>query len=451
MQHETTKQAVQLSALRRILRKYLASLPENEYLALEAWLSTFYPFQLEWLLDDADMALCCKGRQIGMSHATAGFGVLHGAFHGELTTIISIGETESLEVLDKVKKHAEVLARLGSKMAEPTKSNATEIEFRSGGRILALPSSGGRGFTGNVFLDEFAYQPHAKKVWDSASAVTSLSGKLRVSSTPNGVGNEFHSLYELASRAGSSWSLHEIPVQVAISQGYPLNLEKCWAIAKGDERLFEQIFNCKFLDGNEQYIPTKLIDACTVDSTDLAIPAPCYAGYDVGLVNDLGALVVLQQTQDCRVWVKPPITCKRTDWEQQQRIILQAFQDWRINRLCIDSTGVGSVPAELLQKLLGKHRVEPFAFTMQSKEVLATGLYQAFADGMIRIPRDEALRRDLCSLRRLITPAGNVRYDAQHTDDGHADRAWALALAIHACSIKAATRVESGPGDYENP
>ena len=391
-----------------------------------------------------------KCRQIGASHTYAGAAVLWGMF-GEDTSIISIGERESSDVLKKVAKHADALTRLGSEWARVKAVSSTRITLRSGATITALPStSGGRGAAGNVLLDEAAYYEHADEVWDAASATVFHGYKLRVMSTPNGVGGLFYELVTDPARS-KGYTMHRVSLADARADGLKADDAQLWAAVRGDERLFNQQYMCSFLDGEEQYIPTSLIDACTIDSTELMVPAPCFAGYDVGLVNDLGALVALQQTSDRRVWVKTPVTCKRTDWEGQQRIIAQAFSDWNINRLCIDSTGLGSVPAEMLQKLLGKHRVEPVVFTMQSKEVLATGLYQAFADGMIRIPRDEALRRDICSLRRVITAAGNVRYDAPRTGEGHADRAWALALAIHACSIKPASRVESGSGDYENP
>ena len=59
-----------------------------------------------------------------------------------------------------------------------------------------------------------------------------------------------------------------------------------------------------------------------------------------------------------------------------------------------DSTGLGAVPAQQLQKALGPHRVEPVVFTLQSKETLATGMYEAFAKKRVRILDDAAMRRD---------------------------------------------------------
>lgn len=424
------------------LQRYRRTLPPSELAALEAWLSTFYTFQTDWLLDDADMGICNKSRQIGLSHTTSAVGVVWGAFHGELTTIISIGDRESVEVLDKARKHAGVLVRLGSKMAGiGKKDNANELTFASGGRIIALPSSGGRSFSGNVFLDEFAYQENAAKVWDAAAAVTMLAGKLRVASTPNGVGNDFHALWASAIKPGSGWSDHEIPIETAVAQGYPVDIDKCWRIAKGDPRLFDQLFRCSFLDNQLQYIPTEAIElCCSNDDLSKSIGDQHYAGLDIGRENDLTVLIVVRFHRGIRTVVHVE-SMKRTDSDGLEAMVDRAFAKFALKRLCIDATGLGTFPAERIKKKHSERvdvphrrpRVEPLIFTPKLKEALATGLYTAMTGGQVVLPRsNEALRKDVASIRRIVTPAGNVTYDAPRTADGHADHAWALALAVHA-------------------
>lgn len=454
------------------LERYRIALPAAEYQALECWVSTFWSFQKPWLLESAAMAECLKSRQIGMSHTTSGKGVLWGAFHGELTTFISVGQLESEEVLDKAKKHAAVLVGLGSKMARPVSTNTTEIRFASGGRILALPSSGGRGFTGNVFLDEYAYQEHASAVWDAAAAVTLLGGKLRVASTPNGVGNEFHKLW---TKASQGWAKHEIPIQRAIDDGYPVDLKKCWALAKNDPRLFDQLFNCKFLDGAQQYIPTDLITAASV--ADLyTYEGEYYGGLDIGRTVDRTVLIVVRKIADGTLVLAWIASCKRTDSDALKALVDWTFKVFRLRRLCVDATGMGAFPAEEMQKRYGKLRVEAVTFTQPVKEDLATGLYSAFAERKLRIAQNdnalqlpqgtpselraqgpaslppqaaEQLREDLCAIRREITSSGNVRYDAPRTDEGHADSAWALALALHATGTVPGRKHEIAPKSAE--
>jgi phage FluMu gp28-like protein len=78
--------------------------------------------------------------------------------------------------------------------------------------------------------------------------------------------------------------------------------------------------------------------------------------------------------------------------------------------------------------------VEAVTFTNAVKSDLATTLRRAFEDRQLRIPIDQQVREDLHSVRRIVTAAGNIRFDAERDQASHADRFWALALALHAHS-----------------
>lgn len=448
--------------------------PESECRALELWCSTFFPYQLDWALDPATFAICCKSRQIGISHTTSFVGVLWGAFLGETTTFISETDVQSMEILDKAKRHARALQMLGSDVADMGSDNKHHIWFhKTGGQIVALPSTGGRSFSGNVFLDEFAYQKHARKVWDAAIPAALLGDfRVRVVSTPNGVGNEFHDLWEIATDPGKKmivdgqemsipWSPHLIPLKVAMGQGFPVSLAKCWTMAKHDQRLFDQMFNCSFLDAILQYIPHDVVEACCVDYADLPSHGNHFAGLDVGKEVDLTVLTVLREWQGRR-WVVHVESMKRTDEDGMHEMVARAFERFRIKRLCVDATGIGAFPAERIKKRHSEaidvsHRrpkVELIDFTLQSKEMMATSLFSAFNDELLKLPRTESslpqgvwssssgivrqenatgwlgkMKRAVSSIMRVVTDAGNVRYDAPRTAEGHADHAWSLALA----------------------
>jgi hypothetical protein len=89
--------------------------------------------------------------------------------------------------------------------------------------------------------------------------------------------------------------------------------------------------------------------------------------------------------------------------------------------------------------------------------------YSYFVNGMVRIPKKdgvlkdplsdtvcaEPLRDDLRAIRREITSAGNVRYTAPHNASGHADRAWALFLALHAIGHRPAAKTVITDGNYD--
>lgn len=429
----------------RALAALREALPAREFHAVSLWLDTFFPFQREWVLCWDRFAICNKARQIGTSHTTAAAAVLW-AMLGECTSVISIGQDESDEVLLKSRLHAEMLYELGSRWAMPS-ATASKLTFpNSGGRILARPaSSSGRSLSGNVILDEFAYHGlRDQLVWDGAAAVTMHRGRLRVISTPNGTGNLFHELWTNP-KSNKGFTKFEFPIKRAIADGMVLDMDQLWTMAHGDPRVFAQFFECSFLDGAEQYLATADITAAIDDDACGQCQGDIYAGLDVGLVNDLSSLVIVRQdayTGRCHIVDRED--WKRTDWTAQQEGIEAAHRRWNFRRLCVDATGLGSVPAELLQKKLGRQRVEPVTFSSQTKEELATTLYQAFADRMVVMRRDRDLVDDLCAIRRIVTTGGAVRYDAERSERGHADRAWALALALYACSSKPARRREGG-------
>jgi hypothetical protein len=78
------------------------------------------------------------------------------------------------------------------------KENESEMGLANGSRIKSIPAnrSTGRGFAARrVYLDEFAYADYAEHIYQSIVPTLSQGGSLTIGSTPNGIGNLFHSLY----------------------------------------------------------------------------------------------------------------------------------------------------------------------------------------------------------------------------------------------------------------
>ncbi len=419
----------------RFIAQLERALPEREFAPCAAWLSTFFGFQQNWLLDTHRFSLLNKCRQIGASHTYAAAGVLW-ALLGEDTSIVSVGEREASDVLKKVAKHATVLERLGSAWARPVAASATRLTLASGGTISALPStSGGRGQSGNMLLDEAAYYQRPEEVWDGASATVLHGYRMRISSTPNGVGNLFHGIVRDHEKLG--YRLHEVNLAAARADGMVIDDKECWKMARGDPRLFDQLFNCAFLDNELQYIPGEFISRATVETIEAE--GDVYAGLDIGEIRDRTVLVLLRKRGNMK-HVFHIESHKRTDDALLDALVGKAFGFHRAKRLCADATGLGSMPATRFKQRHGE-KFEPVDFTLKSKEEMATGLYSALAEEELRLPKDftiaaenEAalMRSDIAAVKRIVSTAGNVKYDAPRTEGGHADRAWALMLALRA-------------------
>jgi phage FluMu gp28-like protein len=419
---------------RATLASLKQALPPKEWAAVSAWLNTFYPFQLEWLLDWGRFSLINKSRQIGNSFTFGAAGVLWGLF-GDTTTIISLGEKEALEVVEKATRHAKVLAGLGSQWAKAKPKNG-ELVMASGGRVLSLPTrSGGRSYSGNVILDELAYYEQVgvrpEKVWDAAGGTVLHGYRLRGASTPNGVGNFWHQLWTNPQQH-EGYRLHEVTIDQAIADGMTVDIADCWKQARHDERIFNQLFRCCFLDNDQQYLPSELLNACKTLDTAPSVGAT-FAGLDIGKEVDLTALVIVKLCARVR-WVHHIAILKRTTTEDIETLAKLAFGPFKCQRLGVDSTGLGAFPAQQLQKKYGLRRVECVNFSQVSKEDMATGVFQTAVDGQLRIPaslpESGRLFNDLASVRRIVGTTGLVKYDAPHTIEGHADTAWALALAL---------------------
>jgi phage FluMu gp28-like protein len=99
-----------------------------------------------------------------------------------------------------------------------------------------------------------------------------------------------------------------------------------------------------------------------------------------------------------------------------------------VRRACIDSTGMGAPLAESLEREFGP-RVEPVTFTAAVKEDMAYRVKRRMEQRLDLIPEAPEIARAFGAVKKLVTVAGNTRFDAGRTDLGHADEFWAKALA----------------------
>jgi phage FluMu gp28-like protein len=425
----------------RARERLLSALPPADASAVSIWLDVaFFPFQREWVLDFSPYSIVNKSRQIGCSHSKAGWCALC-AMLGETTTVVSRREKDVLEVMEAAERHLTMLRDLGASWARPLDRGGKytsngQLRLITGGRLIQdVAESGGRGFSGNVMLDEFGYHGDGDEaLYEAAAGATTLGGKIHIVSTPNGVGNLFHSIFT-DEKKWPSFIRHETTIWDAIREGFPIDPDDLLAKLGGDRRLFGQVYEGKFLDGAEQYIPSELIEAAAREPIYTSPEQPAYGGLDIGRVADLTCLVIVRVDANGIARVVNVEVLKRTATADLDRLAYDACVTWGVRRLCIDATGMGSFPADDIKKRYGTARVECVDFTLASKEDLATTLHGRLHARTLKLPPADAdLQKDLSALRRLVTSAGNIRYDAPQTRDGHADRAWALALALHGCS-----------------
>lgn len=403
-----------------------------------------YDYQKRWLQDDSRFKVAMFARQTGKTFTTTLEIVLDcmaAEARGEKArwVILSRGERQAKEAINAgVKVHLDAMGVACEIMEVPFKEdttiNALEVIFPSGSKITALPANPdtARGFSANVFLDEFAFHQDSREIWKALFPVISAGWKLRVVSTPNGKGNKFYEL--MTDLSNTEWSRHQTDIYQAVADGLPRNIEQ---LRKGlnDEDAWAQEFELKWLDEASSWLSYDLIDS--VESPLAGLPEqyagnPCFVGVDIGVRNDLFVIWVVEMVGDV-AWTREIIALKRASFAEQDAELDRIFTTYHVIRACIDQTGLGEKPVEDAKRRFGEYRIEGVIFSQASKMMLATLGKEAFEDKRLRIPQgDKALRDDLHKLKKVTGANGQPRFIAESDSAGHADRTWACFLALYA-------------------
>jgi phage FluMu gp28-like protein len=416
-----------------------------------------YAYQQRWFLDRSRFKIGCFSRQTGKTFTTT-LEIVDDCFEAESTggrtkwVILSRGERQAREAMDAVKMHCKAYS-LGIEEMEGdythTRDDGTQVTYKmleivlpGGSRIIGLPANPdtARGFSANVFLDEFAFHADSRAIWKALFPVISAGFKLRITSTKNGKGNKF---YELMTGKSRVWSRHEIDIYQAVADGLPRDIDEM-RDALNDEDAWAQEFENKWLDEASAWLDFELITA--VEHEHAGDPShytggPCYIGNDIGRRKDLWVAWVLEQVGDV-LWTREISILRRAtfaahDAELDRMVGVNGQPGaYRVVRLCMDQTGMGEKPVEDAQRRYGASRVQGVIFTGPAKLNMATHGKEVYQDRRIRIPQgDSLLRADLHSLRKITSPTGAPRFDASdEASDSHADRAWACFLALEAAA-----------------
>lgn len=427
----------------------------------------FLPFQSKWIKDESRIKLMEKSRQIGISWSTAYGADERAAAQGARFDewVSSRDDIQARLFIEDCKLWAGIMNLAAKDLGEVVidakdKLTAYVLQFASGMRINSMSSNpdAQAGKRGSRVLDEFALHADQRKLWAIAYPGITWGGCMEVISTHRGSHSFFNGLIREARERGNPKriSLHRVTLQDALDQGFLYKLQQALPVdaeqqdmdeaayfeyvknGAADQESFDQEYGCIPADDDAKFLEYGLITACEYPAGadwQRGLEGPftgrLFCGVDIGRKKDLTVLWVLEQIGDV-FYTRHVETMERMRKSAQEAILWPWFA--LCDRSCIDATGLGIGWADDAQDKFGEYRVEAVTFTAQVKEALAYPVRGAMEDRTLRIPDDPRIRADLRKVQKLVTAAGNIRFVAESTPDGHADRFWALALALHAAS-----------------
>lgn len=459
---------------------------EEEYLGMniitqrkskgDAGESFFLPYQKRWIEDDSHLKIMEKSRQIGISWATA-YSVVRQQARPDTRLDAWVSSRDALQAklfLEDCRAFARILnlaarERHESVVEEGRKTSSGVLQLANGKRIHSLSSNpdAQAGKRGHRVLDEFALHPDPRKLYAVSYPGITWGGGLEIISTHRGSDNFFNTLVEEAREKGNRKrvSLHRVTVVDAVEEGL---LERIQAkldpddprkgmgredylqfVRNGcaDEESWRQEYLCDPADDTTAFLSCDLIASCEYsreEETEMGMVNglasvselanrrnPLYLGVDIGRERDLTVFWLVEVVSGMALTRR--VEClEQTPFRRQEEIFNKLLELPAMRRACIDQTGLGRQFAERAVERFGGYKVEGVNFTGPVKETLAYPVRSAFESGLLRIPSDKHIRADLRAIKKETTAAGHIRFTADRGKNGHSDRFWALALALHA-------------------
>jgi hypothetical protein len=308
------------------------------------------------------------------------------------------------------------------------KLNETEmqIELKNGSIIQLVGADNvdrivGTNPVGVVFSEFSITKP---EVWDLIRPILAANGGWAIFNfTPRGM-NHAYTLIQKAKEFPDVWWVGIYPVSVTHALT-PKELEQ--ERLEMPQVLFEQEYECKFLEGASQFF--KNVDNCVYTESvaqQLQPDGEFKLGVDLAKYNDFTVITPFNLST---FTVYPQDRFNQVDWILQEAKIEAAARRFNNARVTLDSTGIGDpVVEELKRRGLNIREDDVFKFTQNSRTNLLNNLAILFENGKIRIPPDEGLRAELASFTIEMNEKGKAVIKCP--DGLHDDRVMSLALAV---------------------
>jgi len=384
-----------------------------------------YAYQKTFIEDESRFRLWLKSRQIGATYGCAGECLID-AMTGMDQLILSASETQALKWHGEIYKHAEKLGLVlsGSTSEIKTPGGATIYIFANNFRTV-------QGFSGSVWMDEFAWYINPKRIWEAfVPSITSVKAgetqaRITILSTPFEQDSLFHKLC-VDEEKFYMFSRHKTTIYDAVKDGLDVDI----AVLKDlfDSDSWGMMYECIFADDEASFFPIKLIKSCVKDYMYYAPnrKSILWSGYDIGRTKHLSVLSAFEKVEG-KYTLAILDSFKGATFESQKTLLREHLTMYLNSNMRVDKTGIGMDLAEGLESRYPS-RAEGVSFTASSKEFMVLNLKKMMEDKIITIPNDPNLIADIHSIKRKAGAKKMIYYSMENSI-GHADRFWSIALA----------------------
>ena len=386
-----------------------------------------YRYWQSFLTEKRMISLC--SRQIGKSFIASFCAVYDCIMNGATWTLVSTGQRAADELFKKcvkMTKYLEAMTR-GTRLHFSFTNNASEIRFSNGASICSCPNNpdGLRGKSSSLLFDEMAFIENADDCFQACIPfLTSPYGatkKLQIISTPGSCSGKFYDLW-----TKSDYYKTKVTLLDAVREGLNVDVEEIRNTVLDDE-IWRQEYMCEFLDTNTALFGYDLLRSCIYE--ELPKSGKFYLGIDIGRTKDKTSICILKEHEGI-FYVDHVESLVNREFDYQENYISNIIKTIHPVKVCIDATGIGAQLAEQLHKKF--KMVQEVKFSNESKNEMFNLTKKHLGTSSLKLPNNNTIIEDLHKIRRVVSQSGNITYNASRDDNGHADDATSIALAMYA-------------------
>ncbi len=415
-------------------------------------------YQKLWVIDEADVKVGEKGRQVGLTWAEAGDDALLASRENGMDVFyISYNKDMTRTFIDDCATWAKFYNLAASEVEEfifkdhtpdgDKDIQAYRIRFDSRHEIVALSSkpSSIRSKRGKLVIDEAGFVEDLDGLIKAAVAFLIWGGKVVIISTHNGEDNPFNTLIQDIRAGKLPYSLHRITFDDAIKDGlykrvclklkeeWSAEAEKAWRdyIIKSAGEHADEEFLCIPSKGSGVFMGRALIESCMKDDFPVIrkaldenfvhkpetervseVEAWCedylaplldkldperqhYFGEDFGRTGDLTCLWPGAEKQNLTYRVPFVVELHNCPFEQQRQICFYILDRLpNFRHGCFDARGNGQYLAEVAMQRYGESRITQVMLSTEWYRENMPPYKAAYEDKNIEIPRDADILED---------------------------------------------------------